>query len=250
MIPSVLRQPARRLYRRFVPPPPEPMMYRVHLFDELLGLAGRDSMRDKRILEIGPRDGLDSKRLDGLGPAELVMIELPEKRGATQEWRSQIASPNRYIEGNFMYIPAETLSRLGEFDLIWCTGVIYHNAEQLRFLRKLYKMLVVGGYLVLESSTLRGPKGFRQGRYVEIHYPDTYRDTGTVTHLPTAGAVKAWLGMVGFSEVHDSRCFERENRNLSGLRMAWIARKTEEDGGNTYYDTTGLNPAYRFGDSV
>ena len=26
---------------------------------------------------------------------------------------------------------------LGKFDLIWCTGVLYHNPEQLRMLKKI-----------------------------------------------------------------------------------------------------------------
>jgi len=26
----------------------------------------------------------------------------------------------------------------------------------------------------------------QQGAFVEIHYPQTYRDTGTITHLPSA----------------------------------------------------------------
>ena len=55
-------------------------------------------------------------------------------------------------------------------------------------------MLDVGGWLVLESATLRGPRRIRDGAYVQIHYPRTFRDTGTVTHLPTAGAIAAWLG--------------------------------------------------------
>ena len=89
-------------------------------------------------------------------------------------------------------------------------------------MRKLYKLLEVGGWLVLESSTLRGPSLLRDGAYVQIHYPCAFRDTGTVTHLPTAGAIKAWLSMAGFSEIRDSRCFEKDNPDLVGLRMAWL----------------------------
>lgn len=41
----------------------EAPMYRVYLYDELLARAVRDFFASKRILEIGPKDGLDSKRL-------------------------------------------------------------------------------------------------------------------------------------------------------------------------------------------
>jgi 2-polyprenyl-3-methyl-5-hydroxy-6-metoxy-1,4-benzoquinol methylase len=249
-LPPWLRAPLKNAYRRFVPPPTEPLMYRVHLFEEAMALAGRDAFRGKRILEIGPRDGLDSKRLAELGPAELVMIELPEKREATAQWLGKITCPHRYIEANLMYMPEQGLAGLGSFDLIWCTGVLYHNAEQLRFLRKLYKLLNVGGRLVLESSTLRGPRRIREGSFVQIHYPETFRDTGTVTHLPTARAIKAWLRMVGFTEVRDSRCFEKDNRDLLGLRMACIATKECDEAAGVYYGKSGLNEPYVFGESV
>jgi SAM-dependent methyltransferase len=249
-LPDWLRAPLRRAYRAFVPAEAEPMAYRVHLLEELLESAGRDAFRAGRILEIGPRDGLDSRRLGGLHPALLVLIDLPEKREVTQAWVATLPCPHWYIEANFMYMPAAEIEALGRFDLIWCTGVLYHNAEQLRFLRRLYKLLDAGGWLVLESATLRGPRRLREGCYVQIHYPRTYRDTGTVTHLPTAGAVRAWLGMAGFSDVRDSRCFEKDNRDLLGVRAAWLARKTEDDGGGLYYAKSGLNPAYKLGDST
>ena len=55
-----------------------------------------------------------------------------------------------------MYLSPEEYKQLGKFDLIWFTGVIYHNPEQLRFLYKLYNQLNTKGVLVLESSTIRG----------------------------------------------------------------------------------------------
>jgi SAM-dependent methyltransferase len=249
-LPLSLQTPLRRLYRSLGTARPEPLMYRVYLFEEMLNLAGPNALRGKHILEIGPRDGLDSQRLASLEPEELVMIDLPEKRDVTKAWLGSITCRHRYIEKNFMYMSEDEIADLGHFDLIWCTGVLYHNAEQLRFLRKLYTLLNRGGYLVLESATLRGPKRIREGRYVQIHYPDTFRETGTVTHLPTASAVKTWLNMVGFTEIIDSKCFSTENRNVMGLRMACIAHKTDDVGAGVYYGKSGLNPDYRFGDSV
>jgi hypothetical protein len=229
----------------------EQLMYRVYLFDELLSMIGQSQFfQGKRILEIGPKDGLDSKRLASLQPSELVMIDLPEKKEYITQWLSNIQCSHRYIEANFMYIPHEEFLSLGKFDLIWCTGVLYHNAEQLRCLRKLYKLLNIGGYFVLESATLRLTKSLRNGCYVEIHYPQTYRDTGTITHLPTANAINAWLQMVGFQEIYESSCFKKENKDLIGQRYACICKKTGDDNANVYYGKSGLNPMYKFGDSL
>ncbi|RPH68367.1 hypothetical protein EHM76_07840 [bacterium] len=83
--------------------------------------------------------------------------------------------------------------------------------------------------------------------YVEIHYPQTYRDTGTITHLPSA--IKAWMQMVGFQEIFDSGCFEKGDKNLIGQRYACICKKTNDDDADVYYGKSGLNPLYKFGDS-
>ncbi len=55
-LPLNLQTPLRRLYRGLVAARPEPLMYRIYLFKEVLRLAGPKSLRGKRILEIGPRD--------------------------------------------------------------------------------------------------------------------------------------------------------------------------------------------------
>jgi SAM-dependent methyltransferase len=248
---QAIRAVFRKVLRRgHSPPAIEPLMYRVHLFDELLSGIQANAFQGKRILEIGPKDGLDSKRLASLLPSELVMIDLPEKRDQVVSWLAEISCCHRYMEANLMYLSPEQYESLGQFDLIWCTGVLYHNAEQLRFLRRLYRLLNGGGSLVLESATLRGPKSLRDGCYVEIHYPKTYRDTGTTTHLPTAMAIRAWLQMVGFQEMRDSSCFDKENSDLVGQRYACICRKAEADDSDTYYGKSGLNPPYRFGDAT
>lgn len=225
-------------------------MYRVHLFEELMQLAGRETFAGRRLLEIGPKEGNDSLRLANLNPRELIMIDLPEKQSQIEKRVSRIHCPHRIISENLLYMAPAEFQTLGQFYLIWCTGVLYHNAEQLRLLRKLYNLMEVGGYLVLESATLRLSKTLRHGNYVEVHYPETYRDTGTITHLPSAGAIKCWLKMVGFGDIVDSRCYDKENKDLIGQRFACICRKGSKDAADVYYSKTGLNPMYRFGDST
>lgn len=247
---SRIQELMKRLYKNLFPIYPEALMYRKELFGDLLKVAENEYFRETRILEIGPKDGLDSKRLASCSPKELVMIDLPEKRKSNETWLSEVTCKYRYIEGNLMYLSLRDYEALGKFRLIWCTGVLYHNAEQMRLLRKLYRLLEKGGYLVLESATLRLTKSLRDGSYVQIHYPETYRNTATITHLPTVGAIKSWLRMVGFQEIHDSKCYRRYNKNLEDQRYACICKKNDEDESDAYYTKSGLNPKYRFGDST
>lgn len=228
----------------------EVLPYRPYLFDELLEkVGGAEFFKGKSILEIGPKDGLDSKRFASLTPSKLVLLDLPDKHDMVKDWINEINCQYEYIEGNFLYMNKEELACLGTFDLIWCTGVLYHNAEQLRFIRKLYKLLNVDGWLVLESSTLRLGRAFRQGHYVEVFWPDTYRNSKGITHLPSAPAIRAWLMMAGFEKIIDSECFRKTVKFLDSSRMAVICQKLVTDRDQVYL-AKRTNEPYRFGDSA
>mgnify|MGYP001994967215 FL=1 len=228
----------------------EPMIYRRELFAELLSLSGDTNFQGERVLEIGPKDGLDSMRLASLQPREMILVDLPEKRANVDDWIHEIKCPHRYVEANIMYMSVDEFVALGRFQLVWCTGVLYHNAEQLRFLRKLHHLLEPSGFLVLESATLRRPWFLRHGSLVQVHYPKTYRDTGTITHLPTAAAIRAWLNMVGFTDINDSSCHRASDWRLPWYRYACICRRPADDSAGGYYSKSGLNPSYLFGEST
>ncbi len=190
------------------------MQYRANLFFDL---AGRLGMRvPARILEIGPKDGLDTQRLLSLLPYNLSLLDLPGRVPvAVQET----------IETNIEYIVGDVLEvdDPKPFDLIWCTGVLYHVKEQYRLIKRLYSWLVPGGLLVLESATIRRWP-LRNQRCVEILYPPDpavkrrYHLSLNVTHLPSRSAIKAWLEMAGFEKIERSNCHQGVRH-----RVAFIA---------------------------
>ncbi len=227
----------------------ERLLYRRYLLEELLEKMGADYFDGKRIFELGPKDGVDSQRLSKLRPSELVMMDLPEKNERLQASIKKIKVNHKLVTGNFMYIEPEIFKALGKFDLIWCTGVLYHNPEQLRMIKRLYKLCNPEGVIVLESATLRSNSELAKGRFVEIFYPETYRDTGTITHLPSAPAIEAWLCMAGFSDVKKSKCFARYDKDLDKHRAAFIGINHGGNNGQNYYYKSGLNPEYKIGDS-
>jgi len=79
--------------------------------------------------------------------------------------------------------------------LVYCSGVIYHLAEQLRLCKILFDFLREGGLLVLESYVVKGEE-----KAVKVFWPDTHQKA-LCHHIPTRGCLKAWLEMVGFSDV-------------------------------------------------
>lgn len=177
--------------------------------------------RGGRFLEIGPKHGEDSVHLAALGPSELVLLDLPEKRETVGAWLEgvQAAAPTRHVEANLLYASREKLDSLGTFDLVWCLGVVYHNVEQLRLLRRLFTLCRTGGLLVLESSTTRNRR-LSGLNAVEIHWPTPYRGVPTITHHPSRLALKSWLEMVGFADVRIRDVYSRAIRDQRAVLTA------------------------------
>ncbi len=119
-----------------------------------------NNLKNKKILEIGPKHGKDSILLARLQPSELVLIDLPSKRNLIETWPPSVPEmcKTKYIQGNILYLSSDYLKQLGKFDLIWCLGVLYHNIEQVRLLKRLFDLCNVNGKIVLESSTTRKKK--------------------------------------------------------------------------------------------
>jgi len=183
--------------------------------------------RGGRVLEIGPKHGLDTRLLATLEPRELVTVDLAEKADEIASWLPEVPVA-RHVEANVLYLDERERAELGRFDLVWCLGVLYHNAEQLRLLRRLYELTAESGLVVVESSTTRSR--ILAGRNaVELHWPETYRNVPTITHLPTRRAIASWLEMVGFTDV---RIRDVYSRGLSRQRAVLTARR--ELGGSAY----------------
>tara|TARA_Y100000741_G_scaffold332422_1_gene288347 strand:- start:3549 stop:4301 length:753 start_codon:yes stop_codon:yes gene_type:complete len=223
--------------------------YRKYLFEELISNFDKDHFKNKRFLEIGPKDGEDTERLHTLNPKELVMFDLPDKTEQNEKWKDKLKDTDKLYIKNFLYLNKSEYDDLGKFDLIYFTGVLYHNPEQLRFIKKLYDKLNTDGVLVLESATIRN-QFLRRTNVVEVWYPETYRNTTTITHLPSKYAIKSWLRMAGFSKILDSKCYDHENYNVRNTRYACFAQRQERDKEAVYYDKQIENSTYIIGGST
>ena len=227
-----------RVLRRFRG---ETVDYRAFLFEDLKRrLAGRVP---HRILEIGPRDGEDTRRLASLGADKIVLVDLANQKSTIEGWLPALGSaPIELIIGNFMY--DESFNKIEPFDVIWCTGVLYHNPEQLRFVRQLFDATSPGGLLVIETASARR-SATRNENCVEIWFPpdksaaQKVHLSTNITHLPSARAVESWLHMIGFTEIERSQCHRRVSRGLAATRVAFTATRKSEAETGIYYGTRG-----------
>lgn len=214
--------------------------YRAILFNDLLSLPWKRDFYES-ILEIGPRDGQDTQRLLTLKHKNLFLIDLPHMESVNREWLKKIGTASiQYFSGNIMY---DSFFKEESFDLIWCTGVLYHNPEQLRMITLLHRLLKRGGILVLESKTIP-EMNLRNKNVVKINYPprDSYKKryhvSHNITHIPSRKAIFSWLKMVGFDSIVKSDCHRRQSWRFISARVAYIASKSKESIG-TYYAHTG-----------
>ena len=204
--------------------------YRIYLFEHLQArLGGR---KPGRMLEVGPRDGVDTERLVTLNAQRLILADLPHARDVLEAALAKrgILDHVELRYGNIMY--DRVLEDVLPFDVIWCTGVLYHNPEQLRMIVRLYDWLAPDGLLVLETATARRA-ATRNQPCVEIWHnvPKQVHQanhvSNNVTHLPSRSAIAAWLEMAGFADIEHSGCHRKQSLSLSRNRAAFIARKPE-----------------------
>lgn len=204
-----------------------------------------DGLEGKRFLEIGPKHGGDSRLLADLKPGRFILLDLPEKDPMVREWLPEVSTrcPTTFIEGNLLYLSEAQHHEIGQADLIWCLGVLYHNVEQVRLIKRLYDLCAVHGRVVIESATTRNPS-LEGLNVVEIHWPKTYRDVQTITHLPSRLAIKSWMEMVGFVDVQVRDVY---SRSTGWQRAVLTGVKPEKAQPYIGYSGTGLNPVYETG---
>lgn len=216
--------------------------YRLFLFEHLV--KALDGKRPARILEIGPRDGVDTERLLTLGPDRYVQAELPHAKELLEADLKERGILDRVDihYGNIMY--DKMLEDDQPFDLIWCAGVLYHNPEQLRMIARLFDWAAPGGHLVLETATARRFPT-RDLPCVEIWYKTPKAKlrsrhlAGHISHLPSKSAVRVWLELVGFSKIEHSPCHYQQSFALSRNRAAFIGQREENATSGVYYRHTG-----------
>lgn len=212
------------------------------VFNHLLAHGFLGGLEGKRILEIGPKHGRDSLLLATLRPRELVLLDLPEKAPGVREWLPAVAArcPTRWVEANILYMTPDEYRHLGTFDLIWALGVLYHNVEQVRLLKRLFDACDVDGRIVIESATARN-RTIEGLNAVEVCWPETYRGVPTITHLPSRLAIKSWLEMVGFTNVTIRDVYSRA---LGWQRAVLTGTKPRDARPYQSYGVSTSNPAY------
>ena len=138
--------------------------------------------------------------------------------------RARRASKVRFVQGD-LHEPS-VMEEVGEHDVVWCSGVLYHAPHPLLTLERLRS--ITGRTLLLATEVLPLPgrfAAFAPGRWMHPGRPmrfDPAKGYAPWWWLPTAGAVRAMLRATGFAvaDEHGGR-FQR----------TFVARPIETPGG-------------------
>jgi SAM-dependent methyltransferase len=108
-------------------------------------------LRGKRVLDVGCRDGLCCFEAEKFGAAEVIGVDNDLSAGAVEFLIPCLKSRVRMYELNVYDLTPE---RFGTFDVVVCSGVLYHLRYPFWGLKRLKDVLRDAGVLILETATL------------------------------------------------------------------------------------------------
>lgn len=125
------------------------------LWDFNLECMKNIDFKNKRVLDIGCRDGLFSFEAEKRGAREIIGIDNDISKGATEFLIPLFKSNVQMYELNLYDLTPE---KFGLFDIIIFFGVLYHLRYPFWGLKKVIDCLSDGGTLLLESGMLVSDK--------------------------------------------------------------------------------------------
>lgn len=155
-------------------------------------LPGLDSLRGKRILDVGCGSGYHCWRMLGAGADEVIGID-PTPLFVVQFWALQ-----KYLQQQQAWVLPLGIEQLpadlAAFDTVFSMGVLYHRRSPIEHLMELRGALRKGGQLVLETLVIEGGVNdclVPEGRYARM---------GNVWFLPSTELLLLWLRKLGFKQ--------------------------------------------------
>ncbi|MBN1561469.1 DUF1698 domain-containing protein [candidate division KSB1 bacterium] len=110
-------------------------------------------LRDKRVLDVGCRDGLFSFKAESLGAREVIGIDNDLSAPATEFLIPFFNSAVKMVQINLYDM---TAARFGLFDIVLFPGVLYHLRYPFWGLKILRDLIKPGGDLIIETAVWRG----------------------------------------------------------------------------------------------
>lgn len=139
-----------KLRRRFTRPHPS------HRRDLIARLA-----QGRTFLDMGGMwgiNGADAFLAEAAGAERVVLCDGMDPTPQFQREHEQRSSKVDYVQGD-LHDPS-TIERLGRFDVVWCSGILYHSPDPYRLIEHLRRLttdtLVLGNRVIPELPGIEG----------------------------------------------------------------------------------------------
>ncbi|MGB8646325.1 MAG: class I SAM-dependent methyltransferase [Anaerolineae bacterium] len=191
----------------------------MHIFPALLSLTG-GSLEGKRVLDIACNAGFWSIQARLAGAESVLGVEASAKNIEQANFILQLTGLDRirYQVLNAYEVSAEAL---GEFDITFFFGLLYHLDEPMLALRRLHE--VTKTIAVVDTSMAQSPVPTLSLKSDDVHQQNFSNDLKLV---PSKSAVPILLRHAGFREVYWTPDFtNNRDYQLGGGRGTFIAMK-------------------------
>ena len=146
------------------------------------------SLKGKDVLDIGCWTGGDLLMLAGLGAKSVTAIEAhPESAKAARHLCKMVGCDAKIMTSDAYQ---DRKAWVNKFDIIYCSGVVYHVTDPVLLLRICFAYLKVGGRLVVETKSSTGSGS-------QCSYSGS-REKGWNWFAPNRQALGRWFADAGF----------------------------------------------------
>ena len=177
------------------------------------------SLSAKTVLDVGCWTGGDLLLLAAMGASVMGLEGDPISTKAAQHLCRQVGCDANIINAD-VYEDRKAWKQ--KFDLIYCTGVVYHVSDPVLMLRILFGYLKVGGSLIIETKA-------QAGKTATASYSGTL-EKGWNWFAPTRQTLGRWFVDAGFNQ-KDVIVNKRTNGRLLGCAKKAMAAKMPDSSG-------------------
>lgn len=151
-----------------------------------------ESLRGRRVLDIGCGNGYHCWRMRGAGADLVVGID------PMPLYVAQYGVLAHFLNSQPVYVlplkVEDVPDTLSGFDTVFSMGVLYHRRSPIDHLLKIKSLLRARGEIVLETLVADGPKGYSlvpDGRYAKMR---------NVWFIPSVATLLQWVKRCGFKD--------------------------------------------------